>query len=223
MVKNSILIFVLILGLLTSCVQKHNDIYEVFPQGSSLNIDLLRTSQLFLLTDNGWVVLYDLDKTLKDGEYNPHLLFYDKNNNLISSSYFLSEDILKYENNIVYANINSYRKKRKSAYRNDLPNGIKIKYLNNEEENPAITSRTIGIIDSLIYYKENNTIDFVMSNDSLSNVYKSIPLYKIHFNYWSRNINLIEIDNEGWIILNDFEISKEQIDNFFINKILNNN
>lgn len=220
MVKNNILIYVFIL-IFTGCVQKHNDIYGIFPKNSSLKLDLLRSSQLILNTDNGWVILYDLDKSLKDGEFNPHLLFYDKKNNLKSSCYFLSGDILKYENNTIYANINNYRKQRRSAYRNDLPDNIKIEYLNNKEENPAVTSREIGEIDSLIYYKESNTFDFVINNDSLSDIYKDIPLYKVHFNYWQNNVRIKEIDKDNWIILNNFQISKEQIDSFFKNVILN--
>lgn len=222
MVKNNLL-FLLCTIMFISCVQKKNDVYETFAKGSSLNIDLLRTSELLLKSNNNLIVLYDLDKSLHEGEYNPHLLFYDNQNKLLSASYFLSGDIYKYKNNTIYAYANKYRKERKRAYRNELPDNIKIEYLNNEEKEHAATSRKIGTIDSLIYYKENKTVDFIMSNDSLSNVYKNIPLYKIHFNYWSNNISIIEIDNDDWIILNDFEISQKQLDYFFINEILNTN
>src|SRR5690554_2384041 len=116
MVKSNLFVIVIVVFFI-SCTQKRNDIYEIIPKESPLDIDFLRSSEMVFKLENGWTVLYDLDKSLKNGEYNPHLLFYDEENHLTSASYFLSEDIINYEDNTIYAYINDYRKQRKSAYR----------------------------------------------------------------------------------------------------------
>lgn len=222
MVKSNLFVIVIVVFFI-SCTQKRNDIYEIIPKESPLDIDFLRSSEMVFKLENGWTVLYDLDKSLKNGEYNPHLLFYDEENHLTSASYFLSEDIINYEDNTIYAYINDYRKQRKSAYRNDIPNNIEIKYFNYKSERPKITSRKLGVIDSLIYNSKDYSVSFIMENDSLSHMYKKIPLYKIHFNYWMNNLSIREVDKDSWIIVNYFFISKEQIDYFYKETVLGGN
>lgn len=166
-IKNNIISFLCVPFLLVACISTDNDIYKKIPKGSSLDIEKIKASEAIFKTNFGFVLIYNLVEK-GDDEYNPHLLFFDRKNRLISASYFLSEDVYDYQNNVITAYLNEHRLQRHTAFRNEVPEGIIINYKDYTFSYPSSKNVYKGVLDSLSYNKKNNTVDFFFKRFNLS-------------------------------------------------------
>jgi hypothetical protein len=215
LIQKNRLYLIFICLFLNSCIADKYDVYEKVPKDSLIDIDLIRESESIFKTDFGIVLMYNL-KEKGDDEYNPHLLFFDKNSKLTSACYFLSENIYNYNENVIYSYLNDYRKQRESRFRSDIPVGIDIKYIKYSFSEPSSRYIDVGTLNNIKYDKNNNSVNFSLKNtNSKESKYENIPLYKLTYNYKEEEIIINDTYNNEDRVFQVFKVKKELLDTFF--------
>lgn len=108
------------MAFLSSCgIRSKNDIYREFPINSSLTIDILKKASQIIPCGEDLILVVDQSKDWD--YYDPHLLFYDSLQKLISASYYSSLRIDSLSDNIIYGKLDQVKEKRSFRYRSDIP------------------------------------------------------------------------------------------------------
>jgi len=181
-------------------ISEQNDIYEYIPKGTKLTPELLQRSSSILPYDEGIILVVDLSSYLSNqDDYNPHLLFFNKEGAMYSACYFPSESFYYYKDNRLTVYINEHRYQRISAFRNDIPNGFDInlkRYSGNKLPSTVYLDR--GTVESLKYDEKSKMVNifFKKNKDSIASQL-NVPLYKVSYNYNSSKIMVNNVINES--------------------------
>lgn len=209
------IIFSLLFITLFSCISKENDIYSIIPKGTLITTDLIRKSEGIYKCKLGTVLMYNLTNSSSE-YYNPHLLFFDINNRLLSSTYFCSEDIYSLNNNEFTAYLNEYRRDRINSFRNEIPEGINIKYKNYSPSEFVSTNIDVDTITRIKLNSKDETVNLVLKNNvEISDKYKNIPLCKITYNYKKGNFFINNTFNNSVRNTEVFVLKQNILDDFF--------
>jgi hypothetical protein len=210
LIKISKISFVIAFLLFSSCVNEKFDIYQKVPKGTLLDMNLIKESNALFKSKSRVILMYDFTEKYSE-EFNPHLMFFD-DKKLVSSSYFLSENVYDYKENEVTAYLNNNRLKRKGIYRTDLPEGFKINYKKYKVDFPHGSISKQGVLENIEYNSSNNTVDFILKG---GNINKNIPLYKITYNYNKEEITINNTYEDETREGEVFKVSTQILDAYF--------
>ena len=222
---------VLIISVFTSCrcVDKNN-IYNEISKGTKLSKELLRNADQIVRADSGIIVVYNYSKNAE--YYDPHLLFFNQNLDLISAAYFASEKIESIKNGQITAYLNENRESRLDAYINEVPKLYSINYISKRDngsgkmenkivENIIINddlSLSLAVRASEDKYSfpsqpAHNNLDLVKDfplKDTLT-----FQLIELNFDYKSQKISSRTIQKRGKTWDHMVVLQKELIDHFY--------
>jgi hypothetical protein len=232
MSKNSGVIYLLpiIVGFFLGCnISYNNDVYNYVPKGTLLSVELLKKSEQIIVIDTSLILMYNISNDFE--KYDPHLLFFNKKRKLSSACYFPSEMVDSIKGQKIYCLLNDSRYKRRSEYRNDIPNGFVFSFNKNNEGEiyrsereideitlDSVFSVTLYVRDKVSSLSEGNLPKNVMLRNLLPLKY---PINRFLLNYQNGMLSIRKFE-DGYLLTENLMFSDRAIIEKFYNQLYMN-
>ncbi len=148
-----------------STIKNQHDAYNYYPLNHQLTLqDLKKASQIIPVDTSNLILVTDI--TEREDIYNPHLLFFAKENNALvlkTACYFSSERVDSILGKKIIASLNTYRQQRSDSFKKDLPPGFQLKYNNS---NNSKGRKSDKLIQSIYANKELSVIIHTLVSDN---------------------------------------------------------
>lgn len=214
--------------ILGCSIQPRHDIYESLPKHMDLTLEIVRNSGQIVRDEPYWIFLYNASKNTE--LYDPHLLFFGSELTLSAAKYFSSENIESISEKRINCYLNKDRIYRESWFRNEMPLGYSVNYIDNSAKNEGLGRQSSIIIESIFLDSLADTVrldvkkslskyvglDWISSNHDVFEIDRFeipdtlfFPLSRLHFDFESQIISTEEVDQHGRLYWNHMVVYSE--------------
>lgn len=154
--RSGFAMLLLVLGCYACSPLEELDIYRKVAPGTPLTRESLVDAMQICPHGADLVTSYDLVRPMAKRQYNPHILFWNSQHELISASYFAGEYIKRVEAGTVVGDLNPQRAGWGGAYRQDVPPGYRLQ-LDHDTPN-GYGRRSHSVLDAIGLSDDGTTV-----------------------------------------------------------------